>query len=102
MDGFQGQEKDFILISCVRSTSQMTDASQRNTNKSSDNRSIGFLADSRRLNVALTRAKLGCWLVGSASTLAKGNKVGLFGHRVAYVVAGLITAISNTRNNLVA
>lgn len=62
----QGQEKDFILISCVRSTERTGGDSDSN---------IGFLKDARRLNVALTRARLACWVVGSARTLARGDKV---------------------------
>lgn len=54
VDGFQGQEKDIIIFSCVRAeTSQ----------------GIGFLADIRRMNVALTRARASLWILGSIDTL---------------------------------
>ena len=50
IDGFQGTEKNYILMSCVRS------------NRHQD---IGFLEDENRLNVALTRAKYGLVIVGN-------------------------------------
>ncbi len=54
IDGFQGQEKDVIILSMVRSNFNQT---------------IGFLADERRLNVALTRAKKQIIVVGDSATL---------------------------------
>lgn len=54
VDGFQGQERDIIYISLVRS------------NSSSE---IGFLADIRRMNVALTRAKKKLVIIGDSGTL---------------------------------
>ncbi|MEX2513134.1 MAG: IGHMBP2 family helicase [Cyclobacteriaceae bacterium] len=54
VDGFQGQEKDIILISMTRSNSQGE---------------IGFLADTRRMNVALTRAKRKLIIIGDSATL---------------------------------
>ena len=55
IDGFQGQEKDVIYISMVRSN---------------DNKDIGFLSDIRRMNVAITRAKKKLVLIGDSSTLS--------------------------------
>ena len=54
VDGFQGQERDIILISLVRSNEQGN---------------IGFLNDLRRMNVAITRARMKLIIIGDASTL---------------------------------
>ncbi|MGZ4055494.1 MAG: AAA domain-containing protein [Bacteroidia bacterium] len=55
VDGFQGQERDIIYISLVRSN---------------DQKEIGFLNDIRRMNVALTRAKKKLVVIGDSATLA--------------------------------
>ncbi|EIW69108.1 hypothetical protein TREMEDRAFT_31469 [Tremella mesenterica DSM 1558] len=60
VDGFQGQEKDIIILSCVRSGPNL--------------RTIGFLRDERRMNVALTRAKSSLWIVGNGSTLERSDE----------------------------
>lgn len=63
VDGFQGREKKIIIISCVRSfRSSSASSSSRKLN-------IGFVADIRRMNVALTRAKHALWIVGNARAL---------------------------------
>lgn len=54
IDSFQGQERDIILISLVRSN---------------ENQQIGFLSDYRRMNVAMTRAKCKLVIVGDSATL---------------------------------
>ncbi|CAO3630759.1 unnamed protein product [Cunninghamella blakesleeana] len=59
VDGFQGQEKDIIIFSCVR-------GEKGHTNPSSG---IGFLADIRRMNVGLTRAKKSLFILGNARSL---------------------------------
>ncbi|XP_042418637.1 uncharacterized protein LOC122006984 isoform X2 [Zingiber officinale] len=63
VDGFQGREVDILVLSTVRAS-----GSSAETPKSSSN-GIGFVADVRRMNVALTRAKFSLWVVGNARTL---------------------------------
>ena len=56
VDGFQGQERDIILISLVRDN---------------DGGDIGFLRDLRRMNVAITRARMKFIILGSAATMPR-------------------------------
>jgi senataxin len=53
VDAFQGREKNFIIFSCVRAGED----------------GIGFLSDIRRMNVAITRARLGLFITGKSETL---------------------------------
>jgi superfamily I DNA and/or RNA helicase len=64
VDGFQGREVDILLLSTVRASN-----SSDGSHHTGEARSIGFVADVRRMNVALTRAKLSLWIVGNARTL---------------------------------
>lgn len=64
VDGFQGSEKDIIILSCTRSYTRGS--------RGSKNPGIGFLVDSRRLNVALTRARKSLWIVGNCQVLSHG------------------------------
>ncbi len=54
IDSFQGQEKEIVILSLVRSN---------------DESKIGFLSDYRRMNVALTRAKEQLFVIGDSSTI---------------------------------
>jgi len=56
VDGFQGQERDVILISLVRAN---------------DKGQIGFLRDLRRMNVAITRARMKLFILGDAPTMTR-------------------------------
>ena len=56
VDAFQGQERDVILVSLVRSN---------------DEGQIGFLSDLRRMNVAITRARFKLIILGAKDTLCK-------------------------------
>ena len=56
VDGFQGQERDVIVISMVRSN---------------DTGQIGFLRDLRRMNVAMTRARMKLIILGDPKTLTR-------------------------------
>ncbi|PWN18846.1 hypothetical protein BCV69DRAFT_314405 [Microstroma glucosiphilum] len=57
VDGFQGQEKEVIILSCVRS----------------GQKGLGFLTDGRRINVAITRAKSNLFIVGDAEGLRNAS-----------------------------
>lgn len=63
VDGFQGREVDILLLSTVRA------ARSNSATSGIKSSSIGFVADVRRMNVALTRAKLSLWILGNARTL---------------------------------
>ena len=60
VDGFQGMEKDYIILSATRSN---------------DKGIIGFLTSPKRLNVALTRAKKGVIIIGNAKCLSKKHSI---------------------------
>jgi predicted DNA helicase len=55
VDGFQGREKEAVVLSLVRSNRE---------------REVGFLADTRRMNVALTRARRKLLVIGDSATLS--------------------------------
>ena len=82
VDSFQGREQEFIVLTCVRSN---------------ERQGIGFLSDWRRLNVALTRARQGLFVIGNARVLARHM---LWHHLVTHfaakslVVDGPITALA--------
>ncbi|XP_041464914.1 regulator of nonsense transcripts 1-like [Lytechinus variegatus] len=66
VDAFQGREKDYIILSCVRAN---------------DHQGIGFLNDPRRLNVALTRGRYGVIIVGNPKVLSRHP---LWNHLLTY------------------
>ncbi|KAF8694890.1 hypothetical protein HU200_037991 [Digitaria exilis] len=68
VDGFQGREVDILVLSTVRASNSSDDR-----HHTGEARSIGFVADVRRMNVALTRARLSLWIVGNARTLRSNS-----------------------------
>ena len=63
VDGFQGCEKELIIVSFVRSNQEKT---------------VGFLEEIRRLNVTVTRAKRCCILIGDTDTLSSDENINSF------------------------
>ncbi|KAG9965145.1 DNA helicase, partial [Aureobasidium melanogenum] len=59
IDGFQGREKEAVVVSLVRSNAE---------------HEVGFLAEKRRLNVAMTRPKRHLCVVGDSETVGRGSK----------------------------
>ena len=65
VDSFQGQERDIVLLSTVRANNK--------NNNIGEGESIGFLNDYRRMNVALSRAKFGCFIIGNSQKFQKDS-----------------------------
>ncbi|KDN52050.1 hypothetical protein K437DRAFT_232872 [Tilletiaria anomala UBC 951] len=77
VDGFQGQEKDIIILSCVRGGPQAT---------------IGFLNDIRRVNVAITRARSSLFILGNTELLRQNDTWAALIERSAQ--AGLLKSVT--------
>ena len=82
MDGFQGSERDVIIISCVRGGGA----------------GIGFLQHKERLNVALTRARYSLVVVGNMDTLGEASSK-LWGELISNAKSrGVFSNLSNKRS----
>ncbi|ETV98167.1 hypothetical protein, variant 2 [Aphanomyces invadans] len=83
VDGYQGREKDIIILSTVRSDPR---------------KGVGFLNDIRRMNVALTRAKFACYVLGSEAALQNSKPwAALLDHAR---VTGCLVHVPNPQENL--
>ncbi|RAL58089.1 hypothetical protein DID88_009806 [Monilinia fructigena] len=76
VDGFQGREKEAIIVSLVRSNSE---------------HEVGFLGEKRRLNVAMTRPRRSLTIIGDSETVSRGSKFlktmdGLSGRKCRFTV----------------
>ena len=73
VDSFQGQERDIIIFSTVRSNFKdeinLSDDENNSSIEKLGKGGIGFLNDFRRMNVAVSRAKIGCFIVGNSKVL---------------------------------
>ncbi|CBX98813.1 predicted protein [Plenodomus lingam JN3] len=59
VDGFQGREKEAVIVSTVRSNAE---------------HEVGFLGEKRRLNVAMTRPKRHLCVIGDSDTISRGSQ----------------------------
>ncbi|KAF0743820.1 hypothetical protein Ae201684P_003869 [Aphanomyces euteiches] len=85
VDGYQGREKDIIILSTVRSDPR---------------KGVGFLNDIRRMNVALTRAKFACYVIGSEAALQNSKPwAALLDHAR---MTGCMVNVQNPQENLFA
>ena len=82
VDGFQGREKEAIIISFVRCN---------------DDHEIGFLSERRRTNVAITRARRHCCIIGNGETLGSHS----FYQKLASKFPAPIDASSPLNNRLI-
>ena len=95
VDSFQGKQLDVVILSCVRAgkppravppdaanrpgiaggalelNSRGADAGPAGATGGKARGGVGFLADVRRMNVAITRSKAALWILGSAATLTR-------------------------------
>eukprot|EP00903_Cladosiphon_okamuranus_P019598 g18024.t1 len=73
VDGFQGKEVDVVLFSCVRAPSSASSGHGYGQSNGAGGGGIGFLADQRRMNVAITRARLSLVVLGNARRLSSDS-----------------------------
>lgn len=59
IDNYQGEENDIVILSFVRSKGK----------------TIGFLTEETRVNVALSRARIGCYMFGNMNCLSKHSEM---------------------------